>query len=144
MSRSQGLHEDFERDEHVAGSSDRGFGLVFAGFCALVGTVKFFTGHPWMAYWFAAAGAFLVAALAFPRVLAPANRLWTKLGLVLYHVMNPLVMGLLFFAVITPMALVMRALGKDFMRMRREAGAASYWIVRDPPGPEPDTMKRQF
>ena len=140
----QGLHEDFDRDEKVAGSTDRGFGLVFAGFCAIVGTVKFFTGHDWMAYWFAAAAAFLAAALLFPRVLAPANRAWTKLGLLLYRVMNPLVMGLLFFFVITPMALLMRALGKDFMRTRRETGATSYWIVRDPPGPAPDTMKRQF
>ncbi|MBL8805764.1 MAG: hypothetical protein JNN22_02865 [Rhodospirillales bacterium] len=144
MSRPQGLHEDFDRDEKIVGSSDRNFGFVFAGFCALVGTVKFFTGHPWMAYWFAASAAFLVVALAAPRLLAPANRLWTKLGLVLYHVMNPLVMGLLYFTVITPMALVIRIMGKDLLRMRRDAAAASYWIVRDPPGPEPDTMKRQF
>ncbi|MBI1243533.1 MAG: hypothetical protein GC202_00875 [Alphaproteobacteria bacterium] len=97
-----------------------------------------------MAYWFAASAAFLAAALIYPRLLAPANRLWTKLGLLLYHVMNPLVMGLLFFTVITPMALVARALGKDFLRMRRDPAATSYWIFRDPPGPAPDTMKRQF
>lgn len=144
MSRTQGLQEEFEREDDVAGSTDRGFGLVFAGFCALVGTIKIFTGTAGMPYWFAASAAFLAAALLFPRALAPLNRLWTKFGLLLYRVMNPLVMGLLFFLVVTPMALLMRALGRDFMRLRRDAAAASYWILRDPPGPAPDTMKRQF
>lgn len=56
--------------------------------------------------------------------------------------MNPLVLGFLFFAAVTPMGLAMRALGKDPLRRRFDRAAATYWIRRDPPGPGP--MSRQF
>ena len=51
-------------------------------------------------------------------MLNPLNRLWLKFGLLLYKVMNPLVLGLLFFVTIMPIGLVMRAMGKDFLRLR--------------------------
>jgi len=54
------------------------------------------------------------------------------------------VLGIMFFVVITPMALVMRALGKDLLRLRFDRAAASYWIDRTPPGPPPESMKDQF
>jgi hypothetical protein len=72
------------------------------------------------------------------------NRLWLKFGLLLYKVMNPLVLGLLFFVTITPIGLVMRAFGKDFLRMKMDRSAKSYWIDRAPPGPPPQSMKNQF
>jgi len=144
MSQPQGFHEDFKRDEAVEGSTDRGFGFVFTGFCALVGTIKLFTGTAGVEYWFAASAAFLAAALLAPRLLAPLNRLWMRFALVLYKVMNPITMGLIFFFVITPMGIVMRAFGKDFLKQRADAAAPSYWVRRDPPGPAPETMKRQF
>ena len=55
-----------------------------------------------------------------------------------------LVMGLLFYATITPMALVMRLMGKDPLRRRFDPEAKSYWIERRPAGPEPQSMRRQF
>ena len=76
--------------------------------------------------------------------LAPLNRVWLRLGLVLYKVVNPVAMGLVFFTTVVPIGLMMRALGKDPLRLKRDASAASYWIMRDPPGPAPDTMKNQF
>ena len=53
-------------------------------------------------------------------------------------------LGLLFFATVTPMGLAMRALGKDPLRLRFEPELKSYWIERQPPGPAPETMKNQF
>jgi hypothetical protein len=67
-----------------------------------------------------------------------------KFALLLYTVMNPLTMALLFFLVVTPIGVVMRLAGKDFLRKRLEPEAASYWLPRDPPGPAPDSMKQQF
>jgi hypothetical protein len=72
------------------------------------------------------------------------NRVWLRLGLVLYKVVSPIAMGLVFVTTVVPIGLVMRALGKDPLRLRRDSHAASYWIQRDPPGPAPDTMKNQF
>lgn len=144
MAKPSGTHEDYARDEDVQGSSDRSFGFVFTGFCALVGGVKLYTGHDWALYWFAGAAAFLAAALLAPQILGPLNRLWMKFALLLYTVMNPLTMALLFFLVVTPIGVVMRLAGKDFLRKRLEPDASSYWLPRDPPGPAPDSMKQQF
>jgi hypothetical protein len=144
MAKPSGTHEDYARDEDLQGSSDRSFGFVFTGFFALVGGVKLYTGHAWALYWFAGAATFLAAALLAPRILGPLNRLWMKFALLLYAVMNPLTMAMLFFLVVTPIGVVMRLAGKDFLRTRLEPDASSYWLPRDPPGPAPDSMKQQF
>lgn len=139
-----GLHESFEREEETLGSTDRSFGQVFAGFFALVAALKWWFDNSLWPWWLAGAAVFLVLAYAAPKTLAPLNWLWTKLALLLYRIVNPLTMGFLFFLVMTPMGVVMRMFGKDFLRLRREPGAKSYWIARDPPGPAPDSMKNQF
>ena len=141
---SANLHEDLAREDDVVGPSDRGFGLTFAAVCGVIGVVRLVLGHAYAEWWLAAAALLLALAFAWPSALAPLNRLWLRLGLVLYKVMNPLVMGLVFFTTVVPIGLVLRAVGKDPLRLRREPAAASYWIRREPPGPEPDTMKQQF
>ena len=90
------------------------------------------------------AALFLAAALLRPAILNPLNRLWLKFGLLLHRVVNPIVMALLFYGTVLPTGLVMRALGKDLLRLKRQPDADSYWIVRQPPGPAPETMKDQF
>jgi len=143
MATSQ-LHEDFSREEHVKAGSDRGFGFVFAGFFALVSALSWWRDHTGWHWMLPVAVAFLGVALVYPRLLAPLNKLWLKFGLLLYKVMNPLILGLLFFVTITPIGLVMRLCGKDFLRLRLDRGAKSYWIVRTPPGPPPQSMRNQF
>lgn len=143
MATSQ-LHEDFSREEHVKAGSDRGFGFVFAGFFALVSALSWWRGHTGWHWTLPLAAVFLAVALVYPRLLAPLNKLWLKIGLLLYKVMNPLVLGLLFFVTITPIGIVMRLFGKDFLRLRLDRGAKSYWIERTPPGPPPQSMKNQF
>lgn len=138
------FHEEFRRDEEHAGGSDRGFGFVFAVACAIFGAINYWNGHHWWPYWSAAAVAFLVLALVAPRLLHPLNWLWTKFGLLLHRVMQPVVMGLMFFTTIVPMGLLFRLAGKDFLRRRLDPAADSYWIARDPPGPSPDSFKNQF
>jgi len=143
MATSQ-LHEDFSREEHVKAGSDRGFGLVFAGFFALVSALSWWRGHTGWHYTLPLAAVFLAVAYVAPGVLAPLNKLWLKLGLLLYKVMNPLVLGLLFFITITPIGFFMRLFGKDFLRLKLDRQATSYWIDRQPPGPPPQSMKNQF
>ena len=144
MARSANLHEDLAREDDIVGSSDRAFGLTLAAVFAVIGVVRLVLGHSYAGWWLGAAAVMLAFALAWPAALAPLNRLWLRLGLVLYKVVNPLVMGLVFFTTVVPIGLLMRALGKDPLRLRRDPAAGSYWITREPPGPEPDTMKNQF
>jgi len=141
---SANLHEDLAREDDIVGSSDRAFGLTLGAVFAVVGIVRLVLSHSYAFWWLGAAAAMLAFALAWPAALAPLNRLWLRLGLVLYKIVNPLVMGMVFVTTVVPIGLVMRALGKDPLRLREEPAAASYWIARQPPGPEPDTMKHQF
>jgi hypothetical protein len=87
---------------------------------------------------------FLVLGLAWPRILAPLNRIWTRLGLFLGMIVSPVVLGLMYFVVVTPIGVLMRCLGKDPLRLRRDPGTKSYWIMREPPGPPGETMRDQF
>lgn len=137
-------HEILTREEKVKGSSDRSFGLTFAAVALILAGISLWRGRDWWIYALAASAAFTALALIAPKLLAPFNWAWMKLGLLLHHVVNPLVMGLLFFGVITPMALVVRLMGKDLLRLRFDPQAKSYWIPREPPGPAPDSMRHQF
>lgn len=137
-------HEVLAREEVVKGSSDRSFGLTFAVVALILAAIWYWHDRSWWIYALGAAAVFAGLALAAPKVLAPLNRVWLKIGLLLHRVVNPLVMGLLFFGCITPMALVIRILGKDMLRLRFDAQADSYWIRREPPGPEPESMRNQF
>ena len=83
-------------------------------------------------------------AIAWPMVLAPLNRAWFRFGLLLHKVMSPLVMGILFFVVIMPIGLFMRLGGKDIINQKLDRQKATYWVDRDPLGPAPETMKKQF
>lgn len=142
MGRSN-FHEDF-RQEAVRSSSNRSFGVVFAVVFAIVALWPVVGGGAVRIWAAAVAAAFLVVALAWPAALAPLNRAWTAFGLVLHKITNPIFMGLVFFGAVMPTALIMRALGKDPLRLRLDRGAKSYWIEREPPGPAADTMNQQF
>ncbi|MGB0574752.1 MAG: SxtJ family membrane protein [Alphaproteobacteria bacterium] len=137
-------HESFDRNESVEGSSNRAFGIVFTVVFAIIGLWPL----PWgdSPHWWALviAAVFLLTALIIPKSLAPLNRAWMRFGLLLHKVVNPLIMGLVFFLTVTPTALIMRALGKDPLKRRLDKDATTYWIDRTPPGPDPDSMPRQF
>ena len=142
--QAAGHHENLARNEEIKTSSDRAFGVVFTVVFAIIAAWPLLGGE--LPRWWALAisGLFLAASLVRPSVLAPLNRLWTRFGLLLHRIVNPLVMGLMFFVVVTPMGVIMRLAGKDPMRLRRDPAAATYWIEREPPGPAPETMKQQF
>lgn len=137
-------HEDLRREHIGAGSSNRGFGLVMGGFFLVVALLPVASGGD--VHWWSLAPAlgFTTLALAWPRALAPLNRMWMRLGLLLHRLVNPVILGIVFYGVVTPTGLLMRALGKDPLRLRCDPNAGSYWIERDPPGPAPDSLKNQF
>jgi hypothetical protein len=142
MARS--THEDYLREHAIKGSSDKSFGLVFAGFFAIVAALPLLHGGALRLWALGIAAIFAIVAFVRPSLLAMPNRWWMKFGLLLAKIVNPIVMGLLFYLTVTPTAAIMRALGKDPLRLKIDKSAKSYWIERDPPGPAPDTMSHQF
>ena len=146
-------HEDFSRDETIEGGSDRGFGLTVGGILLAIILVR--VGLRWWQTGGIAPGpieltvgaigtALIILGLAAPTILAPLNRAWTKLGLILFKIVNPIVLALIFLVTIVPIGLLLRAFGKDMLRLRIDPKAESYWIPRDPPGPSPESMQQQF
>jgi di/tricarboxylate transporter len=83
-------------------------------------------------------------ALLRPALLAPLNRLANRFALLMQSIVNPVVMGVIFYGVITPLGILKRRVGQDLVRRGFDAAATSYWIERRPPGPRPETMNRQF
>jgi len=126
------------------GSSNRSFGIVFTAVFAIIGLWPLLDGNQ-VRYWLlVVSGAIFLVALIRPSALALANRLWTKFGLLLHKVTNPIILGLIFYVVITPFALVTRAFGRDVLQLKPEHKRTTYWIERDPSGPDPQSIKNQF
>jgi len=129
----------------VKHGSDRGFGITFAIVFALLGgyftAVSPLAAGPWL---LVISGAFLVLAIIRPVTLRPLNILWFKFGLLLHKIVSPIVMGLMFFLVITPFAIVMKLARRDHLRLKFDAEQESYWVKREVPGPSPESFKKQF
>ncbi|MEY4964870.1 MAG: hypothetical protein RL274_453 [Pseudomonadota bacterium] len=124
--------------------SDRKFGGFFASVFALLALYALWKDHTTRAAILAIlSGLFALTALVAPAVLAPLNRLWMAFGLLLGKFISPIVLGIIFMVLITPVALATRLFGRDALRMKKSS-AASYWIERDPAGPEPASFQRQF
>ena len=140
-----GSHENISRANDVKMGSERSFGFVFAAVFAAFGGWQLYLGDTvWAWAPLAGAGVFAMVALALPRLLRPLNIVWFKFGLLLHKIVSPLVLGLMFFVTVTPIALIFKILGKDPLSLRLEPRADSYWIHRDPPGPDPQSMSNQF
>ena len=127
--------------------SERSFGLLFtAVFALLAGYGWFFKGwsQSVVLSFVGAALAFGLLGLVAPKVLRPLNWLWFQLGQLLGKIVSPVVLGAIFFLLLTPVALVTRLFGRDELRLKRKASHTTYWLDRAPPGPEPESFKNQF
>jgi predicted membrane metal-binding protein len=138
------FHEDLSRSAHVRSSSDRNFGLVFAAGFILLGLWPLLKRGSVRWPLLVVAAVFLSAAFIRPVLLRPLNKVWTKFGLLLGRLINPIMTALMFFLVFTPAGIISRLLGKDPLRLKWAPEAETYWIVRNPPGPAPETMAKQF
>ncbi len=137
-------HENLASKEVPQGSSDRSFGVVFGVVFLIIALWPLFSSGGVRVWAAIVSVAFFLAAFALPKILAPLNKLWMRFGLLLHHIVSPVVLGILFYLFVTPMGLVMRLFGKDFLHLRFDSSARSYWIERNPPGPKPDSLDNQF
>ncbi len=127
------------------GSSNRVFGLVFGSVFIALAFLPTVTGPgPLRWYLLVPAAVFWVAALFVPRVLSPFNSMWTKLGLLMHRITNPIVMAAIYYGVLTPVGLVIRISGKDLLNLRRDPAASTYWLVRHDHRPASEAMRDQF
>lgn len=86
----------------------------------------------------------LAVALLAPCMFILPSAGWRRLSLVLGEISGTMLLAAIFFGLFTPLALILRRFGPDPLRLRFEPDLASYWILRTPPGPRPDAIRRQF
>jgi len=124
--------------------SERSFGLVFAIVFAIIGLWPATQGGTSRLWAIMVALAFLALGYMWPAVLRPLNIAWFRFAIVLSAVVTPIVMVVLYVTTFLPTTLFLRLAGRDVLGLKREPDRASYWLIRDPPGPGQGTMKRQF
>ena len=121
---------------------ERQFGFLFSFVFALVAIWPLWPLHAPNLYWLSGAGAWLAAALVYPKGLAPLNKACMAFGHVLGWINARIILGIVFFVVVMPIGLVMRLFGKDFLRMRPNR-SGSYWVQRDQKL-TPQSLRNQF
>jgi hypothetical protein len=126
-----GHHEFGVSHQEIEPSSDRSFGFIMGGTLALMAGFWAWRGNGWWPVPLMICAPFLFLGFARPALLAPLNKGWTRLGLLLGAVVGPIVLAVVFFGIITPLAIIARLSGKDFLRLRHDRAAASYWLPRE-------------
>jgi saxitoxin biosynthesis operon SxtJ-like protein len=125
--------------------SERSFGLLLAAAFVILG-IRGFTKH-WN--WTAVGGLLMAGsacgllALTNPKILGPLNKAWFYLGQLLGKIVSPVVLGVIFLGIVTPVAIVTRLFGRDELRLKRRA-TNSYWIDRTSPIVAAHSFKNQF
>ena len=137
-------HESLHSEGPPPSSSDRSFGLLFGAVCGLIAMFGVWEGRRSALWWSIAASIFCVVALLAAPLLGPLNRAWRWLSLQLFRIINPIMMGVVFFAVLTPVAIMMRWAGRDPLRLRFEPEKPSYWLDRTSISGQQTSMTDQF
>ena len=121
-------------------SSNRSFGIVFFVVFLLIALYPFTYGGELRIWSIIISIIFLILGFLNSKILAPLNKIWFKFGIFLGKIISPLIMGIIFFLVVTPIGLIMRLLGKDVLNLKYNKNK-SYWIEKN--GPK-SKMKNQF
>ena len=120
--------------------SNRSFGIVFFAVFLIIATYPLINGDELRLWSLIISIVFLFLGLFNSKILNPLNKLWFKFGIFLGKIISPLVMGIIFFLVVTPIGLLMRLLNKDLLNLRFNNNG-SYWIEKTEPKSK---MKNQF
>ena len=126
--------------KNVKISSNRSFGIVFFIFFLIVSIFPLFKNEDIRVWAIVVAIVFLILGLLNSSLLFPFNKIWFKFGILLGNFISPIIIGLVFFIVVTPTAFLMRAFGKDLLNLKKN-NKKSYWIEKSP---IKSKMKNQF
>lgn len=140
---SHGHHEDLSRVDQVAVGSERNFGLTIGVALALFGALSWYRGSAHWPWLLATSVVFAIAAVATPGMLRPLNRIWFRFGLLLARIMQPIVLGLMFYAILTPFAAIFRRFARAPLGVGPQIADSSFWIARAAGRPK-DDLKNQF
>ena len=127
-------------EKKIKVSSNKSFGIVFSIFFLFISIFLFLNEYPTYYWSLFVSIIFLVLGLMNSKILSPLNLLWFKFGILLGKIVSPVVMGIIFFVVVTPISILLKIFGKDVLNLKFNNNK-TYWIVKD--GPK-SNMKKQF
>ena len=141
MSNALGL----ENNSKVTSASDRSFGVMFGFIFIIIAVIMRLRDNPQNIQLLFLALSFLTVLISFtrPSLLSTPNKLWMKFSLLLARFVSPIVLGLLFYVLISPLALVLRLFGRDELRLKTKK-VASNWQSRQINGYSLDSFKNQY
>jgi hypothetical protein len=120
--------------------TNRNFGIVFFLVFLIIALWPLFNGET-IRYWsLIVSFIFFILGLINSKLLAPLNKIWFKFGILLGNIVAPIVMGIIFFFVITPIGIIMRLFGKDLLNLKKNS-KETYWINKDK---NINSMRKQF
>ena len=120
--------------------SNRSFGIVFFAVFLIIALWPLLKGES-LRFWSVAVSLiFLILGLINSKILTPLNKIWMKFGLLLGNIVSPIVMGIIFFGIVTPTGLLMKLFGKDILELKKNK-KNTYWKKKDNLN---NNMKNQF
>ena len=128
------------KNQKIKIGSNRNFGIVFFIVFLIIGFWPLLNSNE-INYWSLAISiTFLILGLANSKILTPLNKIWFKFGILLGNVVGPIVMGIIFFLIVTPTSIIMKILGKDLLNLKKNNNN-SYWIEKSN---QNSKMKNQY
>lgn len=128
------------KKKYIKIGSNKNFGIVFFFVFLIIGLWPILKGND-IRYWSIFISiVLLILGLLNSRFLSPLNKIWFKFGIFLGSVISPIIMGIIFFVIVTPTGLIMRLLKKDLLK-KKFTNQKSYWIEKDN---SQNNMKNQF
>ena len=122
-------------------SSNRSFGLVFFVVFLIIALWPLKSGEEFRLWSLVLSIIFFILGVLNSKLLTPLNRLWMKFGMFLGSIVSPIVMGMVYFIVVTPTGLFMRVLGKNLLKISKEKHTSTYWMKRNK---QQSSMRKQF
>ena len=121
-------------------NSNKSFGIVFSVVFLIIAVYPLTNNEEIRIWSIILSLIFLVLGLTNSKILNPLNKLWFKFGIVLGKIISPIIMGIIFFLVVTPIGFIMRMFGKDLLNLKYNSNK-TYWIEKTDPKSK---MKNQF
>ena len=128
------------KNQKIKIGSNKSFGIVFSIVFLVIAFWPKLNGNE-INYWLLAISiVFLILGLINSKILTPLNKIWFKFGILLGNVVGPIVMGIIFFLIVTPTSIIMKLLGKDLLNLKKNNNN-SYWIEKNN---QKSKMKNQY
>ena len=127
-------------EKKIKASSNKSFGIVFSIFFLIISLWPLLSQNEIRIWSLTISGIFFILGIFNSKLLLPLNKIWFKFGMFLGNFIAPIVMGIVFFLVVTPTGLIMRLLGKDLLNLKKN-NKNSYWIEKDNSN---SNLKNQF